>query len=321
MIDELRRLFAFRLAHGAEDSRLGHPPEVVFDRRNPAGGDHVEVESLGQAIRMGECARPAIIRLEHRVDRQRDAMREERLPAVTVKCRQCVPQFRWLLRQSGDPRLVAAIEAGGERGVVQTRRLRTEADAFHIEFKAGIHCITIEHLDAERMERREEGHVRLLAERMPKRESAVRGQFGHQPVGNGLQALVLVRFRRAHRFGLHGVDVSVHLCGDCPLAIVFCVADRFGLDGCFVLRTNIAALDAEMAAAIDADESAGACDLGRIETDGSMDLPCKSGEPSPMKDSGGGDEQEQTKTIYERVQTGGGAADADQRTQRRAGCK
>src|SRR5208283_5279873 len=53
----------------------------------------------------------------------------------------------------------------------------------------------------------------------------------------------------------------------------------------------------------------------------SMDLPCKSGEPSPMKDSGGGDEQEQTKTIYERVQTGGGAADADQRTQRRAGCK
>src|SRR5208283_1736101 len=54
---------------------------------------------------------------------------------------------------------------------------------------------------------------------------------------------------------------------------------------------------------------------------GSMDLPCKSGEPSPMKDSGGGDEQEQTKTIYERVQTGGGAADADQRTQRRAGCK
>src|SRR5208337_4993168 len=52
-----------------------------------------------------------------------------------------------------------------------------------------------------------------------------------------------------------------------------------------------------------------------------VDLPCKSGEPSPMKDSGGGDEQEQTKTIYERVQTGGGAADADQRTQRRAGCK
>src|SRR5271157_4238584 len=51
-----------------------------------------------------------------------------------------------------------------------------------------------------------------------------------------------------------------------------------------------------------------------------LDLPCKSGEPSPMKDSGGGDEQEQTKTIYERVQTGGGAADADQRTQRRAGC-
>src|SRR5271157_1047439 len=31
-----------------------------------------------------------------------------------------------------------------------------------------------------------------------------------------------------------------------------------------------------------------------------LDLPCKSGEPSPMKDSGGGDEQEQTKTIYER---------------------
>ena len=30
-----------------------------------------------------------------------------------------------------------------------------------------------------------------------------------------------------------------------------------------------------------------------------LDLPCKSGEPSPMKDSGGGDEQEQTKTIYE----------------------
>ena len=30
-----------------------------------------------------------------------------------------------------------------------------------------------------------------------------------------------------------------------------------------------------------------------------MHLPCKSGESSPMKDSGGGGEQEQTKTIYE----------------------
>ena len=112
-------------------------------------------------------------------------MREKSLAAVAVEHHQRFPQFRRLLRQSGDPVLVAMVEGGGERSVVQPRRLRTKADAFHIEFEAGIHRITIEDFEAERVQRREESHVGLLTERVPKRECSVRGEFGHQPVWNG----------------------------------------------------------------------------------------------------------------------------------------
>jgi hypothetical protein len=44
--------------------------------------------------------------------------------------------------------------------------LRTKPNALQIEFEAGVDCIAIEHLNAERMQRREEGQIRLLAKRM-----------------------------------------------------------------------------------------------------------------------------------------------------------
>src|SRR5579883_2850225 len=57
-------------------------------------------------------------------------------------------------------------------------------------------------------------------------------------------------------------------------------------------------------------------EIDRRFNEGKLDLPCKSGEPSPMKDRGGGYEREQAKAFHGRVQTRGGATDDDQRAQR-----
>jgi len=99
MRQELCCLLTFRLAHRAENARFCDPAEIGFDRWNLAGSGHVDAKRLGQAIPMGKCARPAVIRLKDHIDRKRDAVREESLAAVAIECHQRIPQIGRLLRR------------------------------------------------------------------------------------------------------------------------------------------------------------------------------------------------------------------------------
>ena len=88
---------------------------------------------------------------------------------------------------------MASIERVRQRAILQPRRLRAETRALQVELEAGVLSVAVERLQAEGMQRRREGDVGMLAQRVAKRERPVRRQFGHQPVGDRLQALVLLR--------------------------------------------------------------------------------------------------------------------------------
>ena len=126
-------------------------------------------------------------------------MGEQGLPAVAIERDQRIPEVGRFPGQSRDPCLMARVERVRQRAVLQSRRLGAEAGAFQIELKARVLGVAVEHLQAEGMQRRGEGDVGMLAQRMAKRERPMRRKFGHQPVGNGLQALVFLLLGRRRR--------------------------------------------------------------------------------------------------------------------------
>ena len=73
------RCFALGLAHRFEDARLGHPAEIVVDRRRPTRRRHVETDRASELVRHGRCAAViAVPGLLHGVDDERGAMGEQR---------------------------------------------------------------------------------------------------------------------------------------------------------------------------------------------------------------------------------------------------
>ena len=114
------------------------------------------------------------------------------------------------------------------------------------------------------MKRGEEGDIGMLAERVAQSQRSMGRQLGHQAVGDRLQAIVFLGLRcrldvhsevivlmlRARRDGTHAV---------------FELGIDFWLNRPFVFGADIAALDAQVARSVDADEGAGARDLRGIE--------------------------------------------------------
>ena len=192
MIDELSGPLAARLPDSAKDSGLGDAAKIALDGRRPASSDHVEIHDLGDPVSMGQCAGLAVVGLENRIERERDAVGEQRLPAVAIERCQCIPEFGRILWQSGDPGLMSGIEGIRQRAILQPRRLCAEPGALDVDLQAGVLSVAVEHLQTEGVQRSGEGDVGLATQRVAKGERPVRRQLGHEPVGNGLQALIFV---------------------------------------------------------------------------------------------------------------------------------
>ncbi len=164
---------------------------------------------------------------------------------------------------------MAFAERPGRGAVVQPRRLGPEADALQVQLEAGVQRVAVEDLQAECVQGGEEGHVGMLAERLAECQRAMRGQLGHQSVGNRTHALVLLRLgrdlgRRLHRIGV-ALDPRRH---DRRLVAVRArhrLRFRFRLDRQLILRPDVTALDAQTASRVDADEGARPGDLVRLE--------------------------------------------------------
>ena len=146
---------------------------------------------------MRQRSRTPAVRLVHGVHAQPDAVREQRLPLRMIQPGQRVPQLLGLPRQRRQPELVPVGQRSGRAGVVQARRLRGERDALHVELQAGVQRVVVEQLEAERVQRRQERDLRVLAQRIPQRQGSMRRQLRQQPVGQRLDAVLFLRLRRA----------------------------------------------------------------------------------------------------------------------------
>src|SRR5262245_50065651 len=152
MVDELSGRLALCLAHGLEDTGLGHTPKIVVDRRRPPRRRDVDIDGLGDAVGVSESARTAIPGLVHGVDAEPDAMREQRVAAVSVTGKQRVPQVSRLPWQLLGPTSMPVVDGLRNGGVVEAGRLAAEDDALHVDLQAGVGRVTVEELEAERME-------------------------------------------------------------------------------------------------------------------------------------------------------------------------
>ena len=162
MVDELRRLLALGFAHRLEDASLRHPAEIVVDGRPPAGRRHVEIDGPGQQIAMRQRARPPVPGFLDDVDGERGAVREQRRLAVAVERRQSVPQIGRRFGQLPAPLGVPRLDRLGRRGVRQARRLGAEARMLRRDLQAGVGRVAVEDLEAERMQDRLEGDMRIV---------------------------------------------------------------------------------------------------------------------------------------------------------------
>ena len=194
-------------------------------------------------------------------------MGKEACSAVAVPFLKRCPEVSRLLRKRLCPVLVSNADRFGRGAVVEARRLRTEGDALQVQLEAAIRAIVVEGLERHDMQGRDEGDVQPLTESLAQAKRAVGRQLRHQPVGDWREAFVLLQFgHRLVRDDFNSRRIEARH-GGARCLVFCCIAVR--LDRQFVLGTDIAALDTQAAIRCDADEGAGAFDLGPVEHDGS----------------------------------------------------
>ena len=93
VLDALSCGFSLGVADGLQDARLGHPPEIAVDGRRPASGGSIEPDCLGEAVGMAQRTRTPILGLVHRIDAERDAMREQGIATVPIEGGEHIPEL------------------------------------------------------------------------------------------------------------------------------------------------------------------------------------------------------------------------------------
>ncbi len=271
MVDQLCRVLAPGVPHRGQDARLGDPAEIVVHRRRPASFHHVELRRPGEPVGMRQCARPTVPGFMHGVDRRADAMGEQTLARVVVGRRQRVPEIGGFARQCRRPALVPDADRLGRLGLAQSRRLRPERHLLEVEFQAGVLRVGIEDFQAEGVQRGQERDAGLFTDGAAQRKRAMCRQFGHQPVGDRLHAIVFFRLGLRLRIAVDGLAAALDPYRPGSRIVVVGLGSlrgiglRRGRDRQLVLGPHIAAFDPYLALAVDADEGAGAGDFRRIE--------------------------------------------------------
>ena len=94
---------------------------------------------------------------------------------------------------------MARLDRLGRGAVGQPRRLGAEARALGRDLQAGVRGVAVEGAEAERVQHRREGDVRIVRQRVAQRQRAMGGQLGHEPIRQRLEAVVLLRLRSPAR--------------------------------------------------------------------------------------------------------------------------
>ena len=128
------------------------------------------------------------------VDTERHAMRQKRRPACLIDGVEPVPQFGLVLGQIGLPGLVPFGDGLGGRAVFQVRRLDGEEDMPHRSFQAGARRTMLESVEAEFVQKSRQRDMRVVSHGFAQRKRAMGGQLAEEPVGQGLDDVVLILF-------------------------------------------------------------------------------------------------------------------------------
>ena len=124
-------------------------------------------------------------------------MCEETLARFDVKGRERVPEVLRLRRELLRPVEMTRVDLGRERRIREPRRLRAETNILRFDLEAGVGAVAIEEPQTHGVKRREEGDVRVIAERLAQRQRAIGGELGQQFVGQRPNAFVFLVFRWA----------------------------------------------------------------------------------------------------------------------------
>ena len=277
MVDELSGAFARTFAHRGEDARLRYAAEIVLNGRAETHLHHVEARRARQPIRLGHAAVEARLRdaaaaigiepLIERVDAIADAMGEQRQATGIVESGEPIPQRILVHRQIRRPILVPLGDRLGIGCLAKILALFAEEDVIdrRLQTRAG-RAGALEGVAHQLVQQRRQRDLRIGADRIAKRERAVRSQLGDKPFGQRLDDIFLVILLWLGRLAADRDD------GALDAAVVFGVGGisdaidlmALGVDRRLVLRPDIATTNDKLAFAIDADEHAGAHDLSWI---------------------------------------------------------
>jgi hypothetical protein len=120
-------------------------------------------------------------------------MPEQGLAVVSIESEQHVPQVAGLAWQLPGSTAMPVVDGLRNGGVVETGCLAAEDDVLNPNLKTGVRRAVIEQAEAERVQYREERHVRVLSERIAQGKRAVRRELSHQPIGDRLQSIIFLR--------------------------------------------------------------------------------------------------------------------------------
>lgn len=197
-------------------------------------------------------------------------MRKQRHPAILIERDQVGPNRIGVAGKIVPPVLLALLDLLRPDRVGKALRLGRDR-MLHRDFQARRRAEVIEGVQHEQVQHGDEGHHRLIGERIPERKRAGRGQVLDEPFRQRPDlAVVLVRL-----LNTNGLAVDRHTTAfrGGLVAIVTILLDAiafFRLHDRLVFRADEAALDSEFAVAGQRDEGAAASDILGIEDKGSL---------------------------------------------------
>ena len=217
---------------------------------------------------MSDRLRPPVIGLGDRVHGKRDAMREQALAAVVIERHERVPQHTRLFRKLPRPGGVPGVDRLRRDGIGKAGGLAAEHRALRLDLETGVEGVAIEQLQAQHVQRRHEGDVRIVGDRVAQRQGAVGGELGDEPIGDWPHALVLLgQLGRGIHRRLGVVVGGGSRAGPGLLGIAIARAVLRRRHRRLVFGPDVAALDPQGPRAINADDGTGAGDLGRVVDD------------------------------------------------------
>ena len=213
-------------------------------------------------------------------------MRQQRGAAGIVESGEPVPERGLVLGHIGLPGLVPFRDRFRGRAVFQVRRLDRRRRHAAPKLPDSARRAVLEGVEAELVQQRRHGDMRIVRHGIPQRQRAMRGQFADEPVRQRLDGVVFVLLRLG--LATDGDDGALH--GGRGRFAAFLVSP-FGFAAspsavpALHLRAGQSRDRRKGCRRLDADEHAGAGDLGRIVADGRSSKAASAASISPRRAS------------------------------------